>query len=55
MCQVAVPAGVVEALGPKARGFRAGDRVAYVDSKPGAYCEQRNVDAARLIKFAKSC
>jgi NADPH2:quinone reductase len=47
-------AGVVAALGPKVRGLRQGDRVAYVDSKPGAYCEQRNVDAVRLIKLPKA-
>ena len=29
----------------KVRGFRVGDRVAYVTSKPGSYCELRNVPA----------
>ncbi len=42
-------AGVVAALGSKVRGFRVGDRVAYVHS-PGAYCEVRNVPAARVVK-----
>ncbi len=42
-------AGVVAALGAKVRGFRVGDRVAYVHS-PGAYCEVRNVPAARVVK-----
>jgi len=41
--------GVVTAIGKRARGFRAGDRVAYVTS-PGAYCELRNVSAAVLVK-----
>lgn len=46
-------AGVVEALGPKVRHLRIGDRVAYVTSKPGAYCERRNIDATQLIKLPK--
>jgi NADPH:quinone reductase-like Zn-dependent oxidoreductase len=44
-------AGVVAALGRKVRGFRAGDRVAYVADSPGSYCELRNVPAARLVKI----
>ena len=47
-------AGVVEALGPKVRGLRKGDRVAYVDSKPGSYCTQRNVAAGLLVKLPRS-
>jgi NADPH2:quinone reductase len=43
-------AGVVTAIGPKVRGFKRGDRVAYVHSVPGAYCEVRNVAATRLVK-----
>ncbi len=43
-------AGVVTAVGPKVRGFKRGDRVAYVHSVPGAYCDVRNVPAARLVK-----
>lgn len=46
-------AGVVTALGRKVRGFRVGDRVAYVYSKPGAYSELRNVPAERLVKVPK--
>ena len=46
-------AGVVTAVGKKARGFRIGDRVAYVLSKPGAYVEVRNVPAERLVKVPK--
>lgn len=43
-------AGTVAALGKKARGFKVGDRVAYVHNKPGAYSEVRNVPAERVVK-----
>ncbi|MEJ1966302.1 MAG: quinone oxidoreductase [Gammaproteobacteria bacterium] len=43
-------AGVVVAKGRKVRDFRVGERVAYVLSQPGAYCELRNVPAGRLVK-----
>ncbi len=43
-------AGVVVALGRKVRGFRVGDRVAYVHSASGAYSDLRNVPAARVVK-----
>ena len=43
-------AGVVVALGKKVKGFRKGDRVAYV-GPPGAYAELRNVPAALLVKI----
>ncbi len=43
-------AGVVSAVGKKIRGFRTGDRVAYVLGVPGCYCEVRNVPASRLVK-----
>jgi len=43
-------AGVVQAIGKKTRGFRKGDRVAYVHPKPGAYAEARNIPAERLVK-----
>ncbi len=46
-------AGVITALGRGVRGFRVGDRVAYVHSKPGTYCEARNVPAERLVKVPK--
>jgi NADPH:quinone reductase len=46
-------AGVVVAVGPEAKGFRKGDRVAYVHAVPGAYCELRNVAATRLVKLPK--
>jgi len=46
-------AGVIVALGRKVRGFRVGDRIAYVWSKPGAYSELRNVPADRMVKVPK--
>lgn len=46
-------AGIVVAVGKKVRGWRVGERVAYVHSKPGAYAELRNVPAARLVKLPK--
>ncbi|MHB8815378.1 MAG: quinone oxidoreductase family protein [Steroidobacteraceae bacterium] len=46
-------AGVITALGRKVRGFKAGDRVAYVYSRPGAYCEVRNLPADRLVKVPR--
>ena len=47
-------AGVVVATGRKVKGFRKGDRVAYVHTQPGAYTELRNVPAARLVKVPKA-
>jgi len=44
-------AGVVSALGPGVRTLRVGQRVAYVQAASGAYCEQRNIAAARLVKL----
>jgi NADPH:quinone reductase len=44
-------AGVIEALGPKVSGLAVGDRVAYVLSSAGAYCERRVAPAARLVKL----
>jgi NADPH2:quinone reductase len=44
-------AGVVAAVGPKVRGFKSGDRVAYITSgNPGAYSQARNVSADRVVK-----
>lgn len=42
-------AGVVTAVGARVTRFKPGDRVAYVDSQPGAYAEERNLPAARLV------
>jgi NADPH2:quinone reductase len=42
-------AGIVEALGPKVRDVRVGERVAYVHAQPGAYAEKRVLPAERLV------
>jgi NADPH2:quinone reductase len=46
-------AGVITALGRNVSGLRVGARVAYVDSRPGAYCEVRNVPVERLVKVPR--
>jgi NADPH2:quinone reductase len=46
-------AGVITALGRGVRGFRVGERVAYVHPSPGAYSEVRNVPAERLVKVPR--
>jgi NADPH2:quinone reductase len=46
-------AGVITAVGKKVRGFRVGDRVAYVSNTPGSYSEVRNLPASRLVKIPK--
>jgi NADPH2:quinone reductase len=46
-------AGVITALGRGVRGFKTGDRVAYVHSRPGAYSEVRNLPADRLVKVPR--
>ncbi|MBV9697606.1 MAG: quinone oxidoreductase [Gammaproteobacteria bacterium] len=46
-------AGVVTALGRGVRGFRVGERVAYVWPVPGAYCELRNVPAERVVRVPR--
>jgi NADPH2:quinone reductase len=46
-------AGVIVALGRGVRGFRAGERVAYVWPSPGAYSEVRNVPAERVVKVPR--
>ena len=43
-------AGVITALGRGVRGFKVGERVAYVYPVSGAYCEVRNVPVERLVK-----
>lgn len=47
-------AGVITAVGRRVRGFKVGDRVAYVHSRPGTYCEVRNVPADRLVKVPRA-
>ncbi|HEV7607674.1 MAG TPA: quinone oxidoreductase [Steroidobacteraceae bacterium] len=44
-------AGIVTAIGKGVRGLRVGDRVGYVHSVPGTYCDLRNVPAAPLVKI----
>src|SRR5947208_6793111 len=46
-------AGVVTAVGRKAKGLRVGDRVAYAISKRGAASELSNVAPDRLVKVPK--
>ena len=46
-------AGVITALGRAVRGFRTGERVAYVYPTPGAYSEVRNVPAERVVKVPR--
>lgn len=43
-------AGVVLEAGGRVTSLRAGDRVAYGASAPGAYAEERVMDAARVVK-----
>ena len=44
-------AGVVEAVGPQARGVRVGERVAYVTAEPGSYAQQRVLPADRVVRI----
>lgn len=46
-------AGIVTAVGRKVRGFRKGERVAYVIGSPGSYGELRNVPAQRIVKLPR--
>jgi NADPH2:quinone reductase len=46
-------AGVITALGRGVRGFKVGERVAYVYPVSGAYCEVRNVPVERLVKVPR--
>ena len=47
-------AGTVAEAGRSVTALREGDRVAYVASSPGAYAEERVVDAARVVKVPES-
>jgi NADPH2:quinone reductase len=44
-------AGTIEAVGSGVADFKAGDRVAYAGGANGAYAEERNIPAARLVKL----
>lgn len=43
-------AGIVEAAGPNAEGFVAGDRIAYVTARYGAYAEKRLLPASVALR-----
>jgi NADPH2:quinone reductase len=44
-------AGVIEALGPRVRGFAVGARVAYAHTLPGAYAQYRVMPVERLVRI----
>jgi NADPH2:quinone reductase len=44
-------AGVIEALGPRVRGYAVGDRVAYAHAQPGAYAQHRVLPVDRLVRI----
>jgi NADPH:quinone reductase len=47
-------AGVVVEAGPGVTALRAGDRVAYAGDTKGAYCDERVMEAARVVKLSDS-
>lgn len=46
-------AGSVAVVGRRVKGFKPGDRVAYVLGQPGSYADLRNVPADRLVKVPR--
>ncbi len=46
--------GVVEAVGPGVKGYKAGDRVAYGVGPRGAYARHRTIPASRVVKIPKA-
>lgn len=44
-------AGVVESVGKRVRGFKVGDRVAYLSGPSGSYREVRNIAVDRVFKL----
>lgn len=47
-------AGVVVEAGRSVKSLRQGDRVAYAHNMPGAYADERVMDAARVVKIPDS-
>jgi NADPH2:quinone reductase len=47
-------AGVVIEAGKSVKSLREGDRVAYAGNTPGAYCDERVMEAARVVKLPDS-
>jgi NADPH2:quinone reductase len=47
-------AGVVLEAGKGVTKLRVGDRVAYAGNSPGAYCDERVMDAARVVQLPDS-
>lgn len=47
-------AGTVIEVGKGVKTLREGDRVAYAGTVPGAYCEERVMDAARVVKLPEA-
>ena len=45
-------AGTVLEAGRRVTALREGDRVAYAGNSPGAYCDERVMDAARVVKVS---
>ncbi len=46
--------GVVLETGKTVKTLREGDRVAYAGNAPGAYCDERVMDASRVVKLPDS-
>ncbi len=46
--------GVIEAVGEGVTGFSVGQRVAYASTLPGAYAEERLIDAAQVVALPDS-
>jgi NADPH2:quinone reductase len=47
-------AGTVVEAGSSVKALKEGDRVAYAESRPGAYAEERVLDAARVVKLPEA-
>jgi NADPH2:quinone reductase len=42
-------AGVVVETGPEVKGIKSGDRIAYACPPPGSYCEERLIEADKVV------